>query len=130
MAVRPRIFQHLMHVLLLTENSSDPSLFQESIANLPSNVSFNGCQSVAEVWAKLTSDMIPLPNVIFVDYELSATYGHELLDMLKDTGELSAAPVIVMADWKMFLPLTGPKRPASLFFPKTANQGSAKSRHV
>jgi two-component system, chemotaxis family, response regulator Rcp1 len=87
-----------MHVLLLTENPSDPSLFQESIANLGSRDSFSGCESVAEVWAKLTSDKIPLPNVIFVDYELSASYGHQLLEMLKDTAELSAAPVIVMAD--------------------------------
>ena len=87
-----------MHVLLLTENPSDPSLFQELIAILASNYSFNGCQSLAEVWVKLTSDMIPLSNVIFVDYELSASYGHELLEMLKDTPKLSAAPVIVMAD--------------------------------
>lgn len=94
----PQHFAPLMHVLLLTENPSDPSLFQESIAILRSNHNFNTCQSVAEVWVKLTSDMIPLPNVIFVDYELSARYGHELLDMLKDTSELSAAPVIVMAD--------------------------------
>jgi CheY-like chemotaxis protein len=87
-----------MHVLLLTENPSDHSLFLESMAILGSNDSFSGCESVAEVWAKLTSDMIPLPNVIFVDYELSASYGHQLLGMLKDTPELSAAPVIVMAD--------------------------------
>jgi CheY-like chemotaxis protein len=120
-------------VLLLTENPSDHSLFQESIAILHSNYSFDGCESVAEVWAKLTSAKIPLPNVIFVDYELSASYGHELLDMLKDTAELSDAPVIVMADSadkEMFLPLMSHKRPASLFFPKTGNQGSAKSRHV
>ena len=87
-----------MHVLLLTENPSDHSLFEESIAILHSNYSFDGCESVAEVWAKLASAKIPLPDVIFVDYELSASYGHELLDMLKDTAELSDAPVIVMAD--------------------------------
>ena len=88
-----------MHVLLLTEDSADPRLFKESVTDLRFDYSFTACKSVAEVWAKLTSRQMPLPSLIFVDFELSKVYGHQLVQTLKQTDELKTAPVIMVGEY-------------------------------
>ena len=59
---------------------------------------FTACESIAEVWSKLTLCQMPLPNLIFVDYDLSRDYDHQLVQILKGFDELKAAPVIIFAD--------------------------------
>jgi CheY-like chemotaxis protein len=89
-----------MNVLLLTEEPADHQLFQESLVSLDSMARhrFTASGSIAEVWARLRAREIPLPSLIFVDFELSRTYDHELVQILKSNPDLEAAPVIVFAD--------------------------------
>ena len=89
-----------MNVLLLTEESADHQLFQESLSSLDSGSQhrFAASGSIAEVWARLRAREIPLPSLIFVDFELSRTYDHELVQILKSNPDLEAAPVVVFAD--------------------------------
>jgi two-component system, chemotaxis family, response regulator Rcp1 len=87
-----------MHVLLLTEDPIDHAFFEQSITSLKGRHSFTACESLAEVWTKLTRRLISAPCLIFVDFELSRAYGHELIEMLKSNENLGTAPVIVLAD--------------------------------
>jgi CheY-like chemotaxis protein len=87
-----------MNVLLLTEANSECALFEEAIAKLPSNHSFTACESLGDLWAKATSRQIPLPNLIFLDFELSRSYDHELVQVLKSNIDFKAVPVVVYSD--------------------------------
>ena len=53
---------------------------------------------LGEAWSKLEWREIELPNLIFLDFELSRDYDHELVQILKNTDDLSATPVVVFAD--------------------------------
>jgi hypothetical protein len=87
-----------MHVLLLTEDTADRLLFKESMTGPCMGHSFTACESIAEVWAKLASCQMPLPNLIFVDFELSRDYDHRLVEVLKGFEEFKAAPVVIIAE--------------------------------
>jgi hypothetical protein len=56
------------------------------------------CTSLAEAWSGITLRKYPPPDLIFVDFELSRDYDHELVSILKGTQNLGAAPIIVVAD--------------------------------
>jgi len=87
-----------MNVLLLTEKRGDHALFTGAIETLCSDHSFTACESLGEAWSKLEWREIELPNLIFLDFELSRDYDHELVQILKNTDDLSATPVVVFAD--------------------------------
>jgi CheY-like chemotaxis protein len=87
-----------MHVLLLTDKRGDHALFTEAMATLHCDHSFTPCESLGEAWSKLTWREVRLPNLIFLDFELSRDYDHELVQILKTTDDLSATPVVVFAD--------------------------------
>src|SRR5689334_22245982 len=87
-----------MNVLLLTEAHADSALFEEAIAKLSSNHTFTTCESLGDFWAKATTRQIPLPNLIFLDFELSRSYDHELVQILKSNSDFKAAPVVVYSD--------------------------------
>ena len=87
-----------MHVLLLTEKRGDHALFTDALTTLRTDHSFNACESLGEAWSKFSWREIPLPNLIFLDFELSRNYDHQLVQILKTTDNLSASPVVVFAD--------------------------------
>ncbi len=87
-----------MNVLLLTEAHAEFDLFEEAIARLSSNHTFTTCESLGDFWTKATSRQIPVPNLIFLDFELSRSYDHELVQILKSNIDFKAAPVVVYAD--------------------------------
>ena len=51
-----------------------------------------------DFWARVTSREISLPNLIFVDFDLSRSYDHELLHILKSNIDLRSTPLVVYAD--------------------------------
>lgn len=87
-----------MNVLLLTEKRSDHALFTDALTTLRTDHSFTACESLGEAWSKFSWREIPLPNLIFLDFELSRDYDHELVQILKTNDDLSATPVVVFAD--------------------------------
>jgi CheY-like chemotaxis protein len=87
-----------VHILLLTEEICDHKLFAECLASLSSDHRLTACTSLAEAWSGVVSRKSPLPDLIFVDFELSRDYDHELVSILKSNENLGAAPVIVVAD--------------------------------
>jgi CheY-like chemotaxis protein len=74
------------------------AIFQSSIGNLSGPHRLTVCTSIAEVWAKLAARLIPPPNLIFIDLELSRSYDHELVQIVKSNDDLAAAPVVVFAE--------------------------------
>jgi len=87
-----------MNVLLLTEEPGDRRAFRESLALLSSQHVLTACETIGEVWEKLTSQTMPPPNLIFLDFELSRTYNHELVNIFKGEPNLRAAPIVVYSD--------------------------------
>ena len=87
-----------MNVLLLTESGVITPCSQMPSETLRTDHSFSACESLGEAWSKLAWREIPLPNLIFLDFELSRNYDHELVQILKNTDDLSATPVVVFAD--------------------------------
>jgi CheY-like chemotaxis protein len=87
-----------MHVLLLSENRIDQALFEQSVKDLGTGHSFTACESIADLGTRLMARQMPLPSVIFVDFELSQRYGDQLVQMLNGNDKLRTAPVIVIAE--------------------------------
>lgn len=88
----------MMNVLLLTEEAEDSVLFTKALAELSSTHRLVACESVGEFWENLNLGESALPNIIFVDQQLSESYDHELVHLLKEIPELSLAPIVVFAD--------------------------------
>lgn len=86
-----------MNILLLTEELGDRTLFVESATELSGEHTLLAAECLGEFWDKLTSQQIPLPNLIFLDAELSRSYDHELIEVFKSNPALKVVPIVVYA---------------------------------
>jgi CheY-like chemotaxis protein len=89
-----------VNILLLTESETDPALFTRAVAHLPTSGHWLSVRrSPGEAWeaaAGTSNPTAPLPELIFLDFELSKSYDHELLRMLKSDDLLKGIPVVMV----------------------------------
>jgi len=87
-----------MNILLLTEDPADQMIFRQVVAGLSSQHTLVVCESIADVWERLKSRQIHVPNIIFLHIELSRSYDHELVEIFKRNPHLRTVPIVVLAD--------------------------------
>jgi len=87
-----------MNILLLTEEPMDQMIFRDAVAGLSSHHTLVVCDSIGNVWEKLKSRQIAVPNIIFLHIELSRSYDHELVEIFKRNPHLKSVPIVVLAD--------------------------------
>ena len=73
-------------------------IFREAVAGLSSQHTLVVCESIGDVWERLKSRQIPVPNIIFLHFELSRSYDHELVEIFKRNPHLRTVPIVVLAD--------------------------------
>jgi hypothetical protein len=87
-----------MHVLFLTINPADRTLFNQLMPTFKKPCNFATFDSIGEMWSTLSAQRDSFPNLIFLDIEFSRSYDHQVLEFLKNNDYLQAAPVVVLAE--------------------------------
>lgn len=82
-------------ILLIDDDRDDTELFREALQDVSPASGFQGFDDGNEAIRALTTQRVPLPDLIFLDINMPAVSGWECLRRFKKTEALAAIPVIM-----------------------------------
>ena len=87
---------HTQHVLIIDENENNRALFLELIAELPWLIHVSLADG-ADDGIKTLKELDALPDVIFIDMEMTDKDGLECLQEIKSDNRLTLIPVVIFS---------------------------------
>jgi CheY-like chemotaxis protein len=84
-----------MFVLIIDDDTEDRELFLEALKEVDGNIKGISAQDGKEAMRLLESELVILPDFIFLDINMPVMNGKECLIKIKDHRKLKAIPVVM-----------------------------------
>ena len=84
-----------VQLLLADDDADDRMFFEAALQDLPLNVLLHTVNDGEELMNELLNERTVLPDIIFLDLNMSRKTGFECLDEIKQTQQLSSLYVII-----------------------------------
>jgi CheY-like chemotaxis protein len=84
-----------LNILLADDDTDDCCFFKEALANLPIATSLNAVNDGEQLMKLLTQEQYILPDVLFLDLNMSRKNGFECLEEIKGNIKIKHLPVII-----------------------------------
>lgn len=82
-------------ILLADDDADDQQLLSEALAETDDRFILHAVSSAKEVMAYLIKDLVRMPHLIILDYNMPDNNGAEILDMIKSREALKDIPILI-----------------------------------
>ena len=90
------MFKKLKHIFLVDDDEDDQLFFLEALQKVDNSIKFTYAENGKKALSKL-SELVQLPNIIFMDINMPELNGFECLKELKKCARLRTVPVVMLS---------------------------------
>jgi len=90
------LFKKLKHIFLVDDDEDDQLFFLEALQKVDNSIKFTYAENGKKALSKL-SELVQLPDIIFMDINMPELNGFECLKELKKCARLRTVPVVMLS---------------------------------
>lgn len=90
------MFKKLKHIFLVDDDEDDQLFFLEALQEVDNSIKFTYAENGKKALSKL-SELVQLPDIIFMDINMPELNGFECLKELKKCARLRTVPVVMLS---------------------------------
>ncbi|HRG39572.1 MAG TPA: response regulator [Bacteroidia bacterium] len=90
------MFKKLKHIFLVDDDEDDQLFFLEALQKVDNSIKFTYAENGKKALSKL-SELVQLPDIIFMDINMPELNGFECLKELKKCARLRTVPVVMLS---------------------------------